>query len=302
MHAQATRFGLGFRKQHFAELAEKPAGVDWLEVLTDNYLGVGGPRRAQLDRLRGDYPLALHGVSLGVANDAPPTAEYVAALRELADRVQPLFVSDHLCWTGFGGLSSHDLLPIAASAEVLARVADRVARIQDALGRRVLLENASAYVKFRADEMSEAELLAALCERTGCGVLLDVNNLFVNAKNLGCDPHAALEALAPQHVGYLHVAGHARLADGVRIDTHGAPVPPEVWLLFESAARRFPEAGVMLERDDHIPPLAELIRELAAAREHWRRAQAGSASARATRRPVRPVRLDGAAIVSCMRE
>lgn len=268
----APRFGLGFRTQHFAELSANPRGVDWLELLSDNYLGVGGPRRALLERLRADFPIALHGVSLGIANDAPPRADYLTALRELADFALPAFVSDHLCWTGLAGRNSHDLLPVAATREVLAIVSERVARVQDALGRRILLENASAYVKFRADEMTEAELLAALCERTGCGVLLDINNLFVNAMNLSADPHAALLALAPHHVGYMHIAGHAVLPD-VRIDTHGAPVSDGVWSLFESAARRFPNAGVMLERDDAIPSLQGLVEELDAARAHWQSAQ-----------------------------
>jgi hypothetical protein len=272
------RFGLGFRTQHYAELLAKPRGVDWLEVLSDNFLGIGGPRRTQLERLRAEYLLALHGVSLGIANDASPRSDYVAALRALADQVQPVFVSDHLCWTGLGGVNAHDLLPVAATREVLALVAERVARVQDALGRRLLLENASAYVRFAGEELSEAELLAALCERTGCGVLLDVNNLYVNALNLGASPYDALATLAPRHVAYLHVAGHARFGE-LRIDTHGAAVPREVWELFEHAARRFPTAGVMLERDDRIPPLAELVAELDVARERWRRAQSAPASA-----------------------
>ena len=136
----SARFGLGFRTQHFAELSACPRGVDWLELLSENYLGVGGPRRAQLEKLRADFPIALHGVSLGIANDTPPRGDYVAALRELADFVEPAFVSDHLCWTGLAGRNSHDLLPIATTREVLALVVERVARVQDALGRRLLLE------------------------------------------------------------------------------------------------------------------------------------------------------------------
>jgi len=267
------RFGLGFRTQHFAELTARPRGVDWLELLADNFLGVGGPRRAQLERLRADFPLALHGVSLGIANDAPPRPDYVAALRELAELVQPLFVSDHLCWTGLGGRNSHDLLPVAGTREVLALVSARVARVQDTLGRRLLLENASAYVKFRGEEMSEAELLAALSQRTGCGVLLDINNLYVNAMNLGADPNAALAAFAPEQVAYMHIAGHTLLPD-VRIDTHGATICEDVWRLFERAVRRFPNAHVMLERDDAIPSLADLVSELELARERWSRARA----------------------------
>jgi hypothetical protein len=269
------RFGLGFRTQHFAELAEQPRAVDWLELLSDNYLGVGGPRRAQLAALRRDHVIALHGVGLGIANDAPPSAEYLRALRELADFAEPAFVSDHLCWTGMRGHHSHDLLPVARTREVLALVSERVARVQDALGRRLLLENASAYVAFRADEIGEGELFAELCARTGCGVLLDVNNLFVNAANLGEEPREMLGALRAQDVAYFHVAGHAMLAD-VRIDTHGADVPSDVWSLFREAACRFPRAHVILERDDAIPPLAALLRELEHARAVWRGAQGAS--------------------------
>jgi hypothetical protein len=265
----APRFGIGFRTQHFAELLRSPRAVDWLELLSDNYLGVGGPRRAMLEALRRDHPVALHGVQLGIANDRMPSPGYLSVLRALADWLQPEFVSDHLCWTGVGGCTSHDLLPIAYTREVLALVVDRVECVQDALGRRLLLENASAYVKFRADELGEGEFLAALCERTGCGVLLDVNNLFVNARNLGADAHSTLAALSPRHVGYLHVAGHTALPD-VCIDTHGAPVVEEVWRLFREVARRFPQADVILERDGDVPALDTLRAELDLARVHWR--------------------------------
>ncbi len=278
-------FGLGFRTQHFAALCDRPAGVDWLEVLTDTYLTAGGPRRAQLERLRRDWPIALHGVGLGIANDLPPRTDYVERLRRLAQQVEPLFVSDHLCWTGLGGRNSHDLLPVALTREVLEVVADRVARIQDTLGHRLLLENASAYVAFRGRELSEAELLAELCERTGCGVLLDVNNLVVNAHNLGLDPTEAIDRLAARHVGYLHVAGHSVLPD-VRIDTHGDDVPDAVWELFRRVAARFPHAPVILERDDAIPPLALLTRELDTARAHWLEAARGEEAEASARRPA----------------
>jgi uncharacterized protein (UPF0276 family) len=279
------RFGLGFRSQHFAALREKPRGVDWLELLSDNYLGAGGRRRAQLEALRGEYPIALHGVSLGIANDAPPRPESLTALRELVGLVQPEFVSDHLCWTGIGNQSSHDLLPIAYTREVLELVSERVARVQDALGRRLLLENASAYVAFRGDELGEGDFFAALCQQTGCGVLLDVNNLFVNAANLGTNPLRTLNALRAEDVAYLHVAGHAALAD-VRIDTHGADVPEDVWALFAEVACRFPRAHVMLERDDAIPELPQLVGELDRARAIW--VEASATEKRATVRARRP--------------
>jgi uncharacterized protein (UPF0276 family) len=268
------RFGVGFRRQHFEDLLAAPRAVDWLEILSDHHLDGGGARAAMLERLRGELPLALHGVSLNVASDAGPRPEYLARLRALADRIEPVFVSDHLCWTGLRGVESHDLLPVAYTREVLALVCERVARVQDALGRRLLLENASAYVAFRADEMGEATFFRELCARSGCGMLLDVNNLFVNAQNLGIDPSACLDALDPDHVGYLHLAGHTVLRD-VRIDTHGTDVPDSVWDLYAEVVRRFPQAPVILERDDAIPSFGELVRELSRARALWRHAVRG---------------------------
>jgi hypothetical protein len=179
--------------------------------------------------------------------------------------VEPLFVGDHLCWTALGGRESHDLLPVACTEAVLAHVAARVAHVQERLGRPLLLENASAYVAFRARELEEADFLAELARRTGCGVLLDVNNLVVNAANLGVDPKRALDALPAEAVGYLHLAGHAVLPD-VRVDTHDAAVPSAVWALYEAAVQRFPRAGVIVERDEAIPPYAELVAEVEEAR------------------------------------
>jgi uncharacterized protein (UPF0276 family) len=262
---QTPLFGLGFRTQHAAEIARDPGPVDWFEVLSDHYIGVGGPRRALLERLRQDHPLALHGVSLSIAGSEPLDREYLDGLAVLAAWLEPVFVSDHLCWTAFGGRHSHDLLPVACTREALAHVAERVAQVQERLGRRLLLENASAYVAFRAREMEEAEFLAELSRRTGCGLLLDVNNLVVNAANLGSDPKRLLEALPADAVGYLHLAGHAVLPD-VRIDTHDADVPDAVWTLFEAAARRFPAAGVILERDDNFPEYRVLVAEVGEAR------------------------------------
>jgi uncharacterized protein (UPF0276 family) len=274
----SPRFGIGFRTQHAAELERAPAGVDWLEVLSDHYLGIGGARRVLLEKLRARHPLALHGVMLSIAGTEPLDPVYLDRLAELVRWVDPLFVSDHLCWTAFGGHQSHDLLPVALSKSVLDHVASRVDVVQERLGRPLLLENASAYVAFRANEFEEADFLAELAQRTGCGVLLDVNNLVVNAANLGSDPVRALDALPAEVVGYMHLAGHALLPD-VRIDTHDADVPPEVFSLFEAAARRFPEAGVILERDDAIPPLVELVTELAEARARHAAASAPAEAA-----------------------
>jgi len=272
----APAFGVGLRTPHAEEIARAPGAVDWLEIVSENYLGVGGPRRALLERVRAERPVAMHGVSLSIAGTGPLDADSLRGLRELADWLEPAFVSDHLCWTALGGRESHDLLPVAHTREVLRHVAGRVARVQDTLRRRILLENPTAYVAFRACELDEAGFFAALCRETGCGVLLDVNNLFVNAQNLGIDAQSTLATLPDGVVGYFHLAGHAVLPD-VRIDTHDAEVSGPVWELFDAAVRRFPEAGVIIERDDRLPPYAELVAEAGRARARHRAATAEAA-------------------------
>jgi len=269
------RFGAGFRTPHFAEIARAERRVDWLEILSENFLGVGGTQRAMLEHIRADTPLLMHGVSLSIAGTEPLSSHYLAGLRALAAALEPELVSDHLAWTALRGHETHDLLPVAFTRAVLDHVAARVAHVQERLGRAILLENATVYVAFRANEMSEAEFLAELCRRTGCGLLLDVNNLYVNAENLGIDPHAHLAALPRDGVGYLHLAGHAQLAD-VRIDTHDAEVPDPVWSLFEHAVAHFPEAGVIVERDDCLPSFAALCDEVDEARARHDRASRGA--------------------------
>ena len=268
-------FGAGFRTPHFDAIARQPRALDWFEVVSENFIALGGPRSAMLERLRAEHPIALHGVSLSIAGSDPLDDEYLRGLRALADRVEPVFVSDHLCWTTLGGHQSHDLLPMALCARVLEHVVARVAEVQDALGRRILLENATSYVAFRGDELDEAEFFRELCRRSGCGMLLDVNNLYVNAQNLGIDAQRYLRELPRESVGYMHLAGHAVLPD-VRIDTHGAEVPSPVWALFDAAARSFPDAHVIIERDENLPEFAELRAEVELARTRHARAVASA--------------------------
>jgi hypothetical protein len=291
-----VRFGAGFRTPHFDEITRAKPALDWFEVVSDNFLGVGGARRAMLDRLRADHPILLHGVSLSIAGSDPLDGEYLRGLRALCDRVQPEFASDHLCWTALGGRQSHDLLPVALRERVLEHVCARVAHVQETLGRRLTLENASVYVAFRGDEMSEAEFFRELCRRSGCGMLLDVNNLYVNAQNLGIDPLHYLAELPRESVDYMHLAGHAVLAD-VRIDTHDADVPASVWDLFDVAARLFPDAGVIVERDDNLPAFAELCQEVTLARvRHARALEAVDPEPRVA--PPRTDRASGAGSIS----
>ncbi|WP_290874415.1 DUF692 domain-containing protein [Aquabacterium sp.] len=260
-------FGLGLRTAHYTELlaANPVPGVDWLEAISDNFMVPGGKPLRMLDAIRARYPLALHGVALSIGSVAGPDEAYLRQLKALADRVQPLWVSDHLCWTGVHGRQLHDLLPLPYTEEALAVVVRNVQRVQDVLGRRLVLENVSSYVDFAASQVSEGEFLAAVCEQADCLLLVDVNNLHVNAVNHGADALACLEALPAHRVQQLHLAGHSDHGDHL-IDTHDQPVAGPVWALYEAALRRFGPVATMIERDDHIPPLPALMAELDHAR------------------------------------
>jgi uncharacterized protein (UPF0276 family) len=240
-------------------------GVDWFEVITENFLVDGGNPRRVLREVRAHHPVVLHGVSLSIGSTDPLDVTYLDAVAALCAEVEPAAVSDHLCWTSLGGHNVHDLLPLPYSDEALAHVAARVAQVQDRLGRRILLENPSSYATFRGDAWSEPAFLAELARRADCELLLDVNNVFVSCRNHGRDARAYLDALPPDRVGYMHLAGHSD-GDGLLIDTHDTPVCDDVWQLYAEAARRFPDAATCLERDDDIPPLDELVAELARAR------------------------------------
>ena len=242
------------------------AGVDWFEVITENFLVDGGNPRRVLREVRAHHPVVLHGVSLSIGSTDPLDESYLAAVAALCAEIEPALVSDHLCWTSLGGHNTHDLLPVPYSEEALAHVAARVAAVQERLGRRILLENPSTYAVFRDAELGEAEFLAEVARRADCGILLDVNNVFVSCTNHGWDPAAYLAAIPAERVGYLHLAGHSA-GDGLLIDTHDAPVADAVWALYAEAARRFPAAATCLERDDDVPPLADLVAELARARQ-----------------------------------
>lgn len=260
------QFGLGLRHQHYQEIADSPGRVDWFEALSENYMVAGGKPLVWLDRIRGDYPMALHGVSLSIGASDPLDQDYLAQLKALAARVEPLVVSDHLCFTGHAGINLHDLLPLPYTEEALAHVAARVARVQDLLGRRILLENVSSYVRYAQSQLSEWEFLAALSERADCDILLDVNNIHVSAFNHEFDPHTYLAAIPPSRVKQIHLAGHSHLGTHI-IDTHDHPIVGDVWALYAEALRRFGPVPTMIERDDDIPPYAELVAELDQARQ-----------------------------------
>jgi uncharacterized protein (UPF0276 family) len=258
-------FGLGLRTAHYRDFTTAPQAVDWLEILSENYLVAGGKPLYFLDRIRERYPMAMHGVSMSIGSIAGPDAAYLRQLRALVQRVRPLWVSDHLCWTGVHGRQLHDLLPLPYTDEALRVVARNVAQVQDALGQRLVLENVSSYVQYHSSTLDEATFLSTLAREADCLLLLDVNNVYVSSVNHGFDAHAFIDALPPERVQQIHLAGHSDHGTHV-IDTHDAPVADAVWALYRHACQRLGPRATMIERDDRIPPLPELIAELDQAR------------------------------------
>jgi len=259
-------FGLGLRPPHYQDVVEGEPRVDWWEVISENFLVAGGNPRRVLRQVRERWPVVLHGVSLSIGSVDPVDDDYLGRLAALVAEVDPPIVSDHLCWTSLGGHAGHDLWPLPYTEEALALVVDKVGRVQDRIGRRILLENPSSYVTFTASQIPEAEFLAEVARRADCGILLDVNNVYVSSTNHGWDPIAYLAAIPAGRVGQIHLAGHSD--EGTHLlDTHDHPVCDAVWALYGEAYARFGEVATIIERDDHIPPLDELITELDRARQ-----------------------------------
>jgi uncharacterized protein len=263
-------FGLGLRVDHYEAILSDRPRIDWLEVLTENYLVPGGKPLDYLERIRQRFPLVMHGVSLSIGSVDPVDKEYLAAVKALAARIEPHWISDHLCWTGIDGRNLHDLLPLPYTEEALALVVARVGQVQDALGRQILLENVSSYLSFQASEMSEWEFLREVAQRADCAILLDINNIYVSSVNHGFDPLSYLQAIPPERVRQFHLAGHSDLG-GHLIDTHDHPIVQPVWDLYCTAVERFGAVPAMIERDDNIPELGELVAELQIARDLGRR-------------------------------
>ncbi len=258
-------FGLGLRKDHYETILSEKPPVDWFEALTENYLVPGGKPLYYLERIREHYPMVLHGVSLSIGGSDPLNRDYLGQLKALVRRIEPAWISDHLCWTGLHGVNAHDLLPLPYTEEAVGHVAQRVIEVQDYLGRRILLENVSSYLGYRASVMTEWEFLGAVAERADCLILLDINNIHVSAVNHGFDPLDYLDGVPAHRVQQHHLAGHSDLGDYL-IDTHDADIIDPVWDLYAQAVRRFGPVSCMIERDDHIPPLADLLAELDYAR------------------------------------
>jgi uncharacterized protein (UPF0276 family) len=266
-------FGLGLRPAHYQDVLRDRPRVDWFEVITENYLVPGGSPLHYLERVRADFPVAMHGVSLSIGSTDALDQGYLRDLKLLASRSEPAWVSDHLCWTGVNGHNLHDLLPLPYTEETVRHVVERVRRVQDYLGRQILLENVSSYLTYAASEMSEWEFLTCIAEQADCHILLDVNNIYVSSVNHRFDPRAYLAGVPATRVRQIHLAGHQDNGTHI-VDTHDAPVARPVWDLYRHAVQRFGDVTTMIERDDNIPPLADLIDELDVARaiaaEHLR--------------------------------
>ncbi len=258
-------FGLGLRTTHYEAILENKPAVDWFEIISENYMVPGGRPLANLTRIRCDYPMVMHGVSLSIGSSDPLNTDYLRDLKALAQRIEPEWISDHLCWTGVAGKNLHDLMPLPYTEETVAHVAARVRQVQDVLGRQILLENVSSYVTFKQSDMSEWDFLRTIAEQADCHILLDINNIFVSAFNHGFDPATYISGIPIERVRQFHLAGHENNGD-IIIDTHDAPVIDPVWDLYAKAVKRFGPISTMIERDDHIPPLEELLLELDHAR------------------------------------
>jgi uncharacterized protein (UPF0276 family) len=267
----AQGVGIGLRATHYRALVDSHPAVGWLEVHSENYFGEGGYDLHVLHHLRCHYPISLHGVALSLGSADGVRKTHLAKLKRLVEYIEPALVSEHLCWAALGPRHFNDLLPLPYTREALAVMVAHVSEVQDTLRSQILIENISSYLQFRASEMPELTFLAELAKRSGCGILLDLNNLFVNSVNHGFDPVAALDSLAPQTVGEIHLAGHSPTAE-VLIDDHGCRVAPPVWDLYRVACRRLGPVPTLIEWDTAIPPLGVLLDEAAMA-ERLRKAE-----------------------------
>ncbi|PCI56481.1 MAG: hypothetical protein COB34_06815 [Methylophilaceae bacterium] len=261
----ALGFGLGLRTEHYNTILETKPKVDWFEALSENYMIPGGKPLHFLDRIRADYPIVMHGVSLSIGSTTPFEQDYLRDLKKLADRIEPAWISDHLCWTGVHGQNIHDLLPLPYTEETVKYVVERVNIVQDYLGRQLLLENVSSYASYIDSSMTEWEFINEIAEQADCLLLLDVNNIYVSSYNHRFDPKDFIDGVPAKRVQQIHLAGHQNNGDYI-IDTHDAPVIDPVWDLYGYAISQLGQVSTMIERDDNIPAFEELVKELDIAR------------------------------------
>ncbi|MCW8451584.1 MNIO family bufferin maturase [Legionella quinlivanii] len=263
--AHTSGMGLGLRPDHYQYILERHPDIDCFEILTENYLVDGGRPLYYLDKIREHYPMSMHGVSLSIGNVDPLNEQYLKRVKQLADRIQVKWISDHLCWTGAHQRNMHDLLPLPYTEEMISHIVKRVRYVQDFYQRPLLLENVSSYISYQASEMTEWEFLTEIANRADCLILLDINNIYVSAFNHGFDALTYIDSIPVNRVQQFHLAGHLNCEDYI-IDTHDHPIIPEVWELYAAAVKRFGNVSTIIERDDNIPPFEELMQELDYAR------------------------------------
>ncbi len=259
-------FGLGLRTEHYHPILQTKPKVDWFEVLSENYMVPGGKPLYFLDKIRENYPVVMHGVSLSIGSTTSFNSDYLRDLKKLANRIEPAWISDHLCWTGVHGHNMHDLLPLPYTEETVAHVVARIKQVQDYLGRQILLENVSSYASYVDSSMTEWEFICQIAESADCLLLLDVNNIYVSSFNHNFDAKMFIDGVPQKRIQQIHLAGHNNHGDYI-IDTHDAPVIDPVWHLYEYAIEKFGAVSTMIERDDNIPELAVLVDELNIARK-----------------------------------
>jgi uncharacterized protein len=245
-------FGVGLRRCHYAQILDEQPPMDWFEVISENFMVEGGRPLQVLEGVRAHYPIAMHGVSLSIGSADPLNVAYLKQLAATARRFEPAWISDHLCWTGFGGRNLHDLLPLPYTDEIVRHVAGRIRQVQEMLERTLLIENVSSYLEFTSSRLSEWEFLGAVAEEADCAILLDINNIFVNAFNHGFDPVRYIDSIPARRVIQLHLAGHQDHG-AYLLDTHDQPIRSEVWTLYEHAITRFGRLPTLIEWDDNIP-------------------------------------------------
>ncbi len=259
-------FGLGMRPPHFSAFMAGTVAVDFVEIISENFMVAGGRPHAVIEQVRSHYPLAMHGVSMSIGSAAGLDLAYLRRLKQRADEIDPLWISDHLCWTGTPQFNSHDLLPLPYTEEALSIVCRNIREAQDILGRQLVIENPSSYLTYAEDEMSEWAFIAEMAARADCYLLLDINNVFVSGSNNGFDPMDFINAVPAERVRQIHLAGHSAGKGGLLIDTHDHPVAKPVWDLYAKVIQKFDHAAIMIERDDDIPELSILMEELEMAR------------------------------------
>ncbi len=259
-------FGLGLRVEHYETILSEKPPIDWFEIITENYLVPGGKPLYYLDKIRAEYPMVMHGVSLSIGSSDPLDFEYLSQVKQLIERVEPKWISDHLCFTGVNHKNLHDLLPLPYTEEMINHVVSRIQTVQEFLGRQMLIENVSSYISYQQSEMREWEFIAEISKRADCRILFDVNNVYVSSVNHEFNPMDYVKAMPSDRLYQIHLAGHLNMGDYI-IDTHDHDIVDPVWDLYQKTLETHGFISTMIERDDHIPPLADLLKELNMAKQ-----------------------------------